>query len=456
VSSQFTGARRERRLEYPVACPPCAVASLFRRSVPCGVAGGAVHHEAVALSGRLWRVLVAVLACWGGALGAQAGGAPAPAPDSMVVATPPDTGPRSVRGRVVRPGGGDVVAVPGIWVTLHRVGSDTAGPVDSMRTNSGGEYSFRYRATGSAQAVYFVSAQYSGIAYFSAPLVQPRVTGDDAEVTVFDTTSGPVPLHVRGRHIVVSSPGADGLREIVEVYELSNDSIVTLVSTDDSRPTWSAVIPSTARDFQLTQGDISPSSIHAETGRVVSVAPFAPGLKQISFAYRLSEDAFPLDVPVADSVPVLEVLMEEPGAKVKGAGLSAVTPVTIERRTFNRFLAQDVQRNAVVTIEAPAAGAAELNTRYLMGMAAAVALVMLASLAFTLSHRRRASGVAASAVAGAPGDEAESLARSIAELDAEFERNCDATTEERASHEAQRNVLKRRIAAELDARRGRA
>ena len=427
-----------------------------RRSVPCGVACEAVHHEAVALSGRLWLVLVAVLACWGGALGAQAGGAPAPTPDSMVVAAPPDTGPRSVRGRVVRPGGSDVLAVPGVWVTLHRVGSDAAGPVDSMRTNSGGEYSFRYRATGSAQAVYFVSAQYSGIAYFSAPLVQPRVTGEDAEVTVFDTTSGPVTLHVRGRHIVVSSPGADGMREVVEVYELSNDSSVTLVSPDDSHPTWSAVIPATARDFQLTQGDISPSSIREEPGRVVSVAPFAPGLKQVSFAYRLSEDAFPLDVPLADSVPVLEVLTEEPGAKVKGARLAAVAPVTIERRTFNRFLAQDVQRNAVVTIEAPAAGAAELNTRYLIGMAAAVALVMLASLAFALSHRRRASIVAASVIAGGPGDAAESLARSIAQLDAEFERNCDATAEERASHEAQRNVLKRRLAAELDARRGRA
>ena len=48
---------------------------------------------------------------------------------------------------------------------------------------------------------------------------------------MFDTTSGPVPLMVQGHHLVVSAPKPDGGREIVEVYELSNDSTVTLGGT---------------------------------------------------------------------------------------------------------------------------------------------------------------------------------------------------------------------------------
>src|ERR687886_1973844 len=99
------------------------------------------------------------------------------------------------------------------------------------------------------------------MAYFSAPLRAPRVPGTDAELTVYDTTSGPLPLHVRGRHIVVSSPRASGAREVVEVYELANDSSLTLVSPDDARPTWSTVIPAAARDFEVGQGDVSRSAV---------------------------------------------------------------------------------------------------------------------------------------------------------------------------------------------------
>lgn len=377
-----------------------------------------------------------------------------------------DTAPRFVSGRVMRPTGSDVVPVPGVWVTLHRVGPDSSGPLDSTRTSGSGEYSIRYRPRGSPQAIYFLAVSYRGVAYFSAPLRERRVTGDDALITVFDTTSAPIPLHIQGRHIVVSSPGASGMRQIVEVYEISNDTALTRISPDDAHPTWSAVIPAAAQNFQIAQADISPSSISAASGRVTSVAPFAPGLKQLSFAYELPESAFPLDIPLADSVSVLEVLLEEPGAKVSGAHLSQVAAASIEGRTFNRFLAQDAPRNAVFTITAPPPGTPPLSERFQLVLVVVLSLAMITALAMYFSRRRAAAGATAATsrvgtsawIPPVRSEDAEvaRIAREIAALDEAHERNGAGGVEADEAYRTRRAELKRALAAELDARRGRA
>jgi hypothetical protein len=324
-----------------------------------------------------------------------------------------------------------------------------------MRSGRDGGYTFHYRATGSTEAVYFVSASYDGIAYFSLPLRDERVTGADAEISVYDTTSGPVPLHERGRHLVISSPRVDGTREVVEVYELANDSSVTLVSPDDSHPTWSGILPARAEEFEVGQGDISPRSVHAEGGRVTTVAPFAPGLKQLSFAYRLPAKAFPLSIPLERDVDVLEVLVEEPAARVTGAGLAEVAPVMIEQRAFHRYLAHDVRRNAVVAIDMPAVGGPPIDKRYIVGLAVGIAVVMAGAFALVLSRRRRAAAAPAPLPAVAPheADEPARLARAIAALDADFEGRANPSDEERDAYHARRDLLKRQLARELDARK---
>ncbi|HEU4584831.1 MAG TPA: hypothetical protein VFR95_03730 [Gemmatimonadaceae bacterium] len=420
----------------------------------------------------MWILLLAAMLFGArGAAGQLAGtadsasvqGAPLPGADAQQAVA--DTAPRFVSGRVMRPTGSDVVPVPGVWVTLHRVGPDSSGPLDSTRTRGNGEYAFRYSARGSAQAIYFLAVSYRGVAYFSAPLRDRRVTGDDALITVFDTTSAPIPLHVQGRHIVVSNPNSAGFREIVEVYEISNDTTLTRVSPDDAHPTWSTILPAAAENFQVAQADISPSSISAASGRVTSVAPFAPGLKQLSFAYDLPESAFPLDIPLADSVPVLEVLLEEPGAKVTGARLAQVAPASIEGRTFNRFLAQNAPKNGVFTITAPPPGTPPLSERFQLALIAVLSLAMLAALAMYFSRRHAVVGAAAPASpaavpawsppVSAEGAEAARIAREIAALDEAHERNGTGGVEADERYRARRAELKRALAAELDARRGR-
>jgi hypothetical protein len=360
-----------------------------------------------------------------------------------------------VSGRVVRPAGEDAVPVRGAWVVLHRVGRDRAAPLDSTRTSPGGAYAFRYRRTGSPEAIYFVSAEYAGIAYFTPPLRDTVVEGEDAEITVFDTTSAPIPLAVRGRHLVIGAPAVDGSREVLEVYELSNDTSIARISPDDERPSWTAPLPAGAREVRGEGGELGAGALRAAPGRVEVIAPFAPGLKQVSFRYTLPASGFPLELPVGDGADVLEVLVEDSTTAVGGAGLVEQDPVSTEGRTFRRFLADDVAPGAVVRVvtrDAPRRRAAAVYAA-----AAALAVGVAALIALAVAYRRREAiptAVALARGAHAPAS-SEAIARAIAELDHRFERAPSPTPRERAQYGGHRAELKRRLADALEAERRR-
>jgi hypothetical protein len=249
-----------------------------------------------------------------------------------------------------------VVPVPGVYVVLHRVGRDTAGPLDSVRTDAAGRYAFRYRPSGAGDALYFASTSVGGIAYFSPPFRDAVVRGDAAEIQVFDTTTAAVPLTVRGRHLIVGAPDGEGARNVIEVWELSNDTSVTAVPpAGDVRGVWSTALPAGARDVALRpNSDIPPDRFRAREGRAVLLAPFAPGVRQVAYSYRLADGAFPLRLPVERKASVLEILVEEPQGLATGPSLVQADAVTLEGRTFRRFLAQDVAPGAPVEVSIPA------------------------------------------------------------------------------------------------------
>jgi hypothetical protein len=335
--------------------------------------------------------------------------------------------------------------VNGTWVVLHRVGSNGAGPLDSVRTGRDGRFTIRFARSGEGDAIYFVSATHDGIAYFSPPLDTARKL-NEAEIAVFDTTSAPVPIHVRGRHVVVAASAEDGKREVVEVYELANDSTVTRVAAGDV-PVWSAVLPDGAGEIRVGQSDLSEDAIRTEGGRLRVYAPLAPGIKQLSFAYRMDARAFPLALPIDAQAGVLEVLLEEPNGIAIAPGLQRVDPVTVEARTFNRFLAQDVAQGGVLRIQVPAAPRAARRV-WIAGMVAAGVAAMLLVLVRTARGARRARV----RVSESP---AQRLAREIAELDVRVESMSTVTDADRESYERRRAALKADLARALDAEQAR-
>ena len=277
----------------------------------------------------------------------------------------------------------------GAWVVLHRVGPDRAGPLDSIRSDSRGRYSFNYLRTGSGDAVYFVSASYDGIAYFTLPLAEGRVSGDDGEITVFDTTSGHVPMSLRGHHVVVSAVDANALRSVVEVYDLSNDSSVTRIAASETSEgaTWQTHVTPGASNFRVSQGDIPAAAVSYANGVVNVFAPIAPGIKQLSFSYSLPAKSFPLSLPLEQETGIFEIMIEEKAGSVTGPHLREVDPVTVDERNFRRFLASDMPENSVAVINLPAPPARAVDPRFLVAITLVLGGSMVVALAQALRRR---------------------------------------------------------------------
>jgi hypothetical protein len=293
----------------------------------------------------------------------------------------PSTTPRVVAGRVLRPADRDLLPVRGVWVTLHRVGPDRAGPLDSVRTNARGAYEFHYAQSGDERAMYFAAASFGGVAYFTPPLVAPTVRGEPAEIVVYDTSSLNIPISVRGRHLVISAAGIDATRAVMEVYELANDSTVTRVSPSaTSAATWIGLLPEEARDARAGEADVPHEAVSFDSGRVRVFSPLPPGVKQLAYSYTLPAGSFPLSIPLRVATDVYEVLIEDPSGSARGAQLAEVEPVTVDGRRFRRFLAHDVEASAVAVIDIPRA-ASGLDARYVVALTILLGGTMLFALA---------------------------------------------------------------------------
>lgn len=371
----------------------------------------------------------------------------------------PQTERRRVEGRVVRPAparDGDttaVVTVPDLWVTLHRVAPNLAGPLDSMRTDRNGAYRFTFNPSGGPEAIYFVSASYGGIAYFTNPLRGIETTGIEAEIAVFDTTSRVFPLTVRGRHLIVGSLDTTGSRTVVEIFELSNDSTRTLIADDtpDADPTWVIAVPLAARDVKAGQGDLPADAFVQSAGKVSLYAALAPGLKQLSFSYSVNEKDFPLEFAITDGAVVLEVLLEEADARVTGANLLATAPVALEGRQFQRYLAQDVRAGSSIVVEAPGSGMGGRGL-YVTVLLGAIGFLMLMALLRAGIRKQKPleqTGVLHSMVADVPTPER--LAREIADLDAAYAAHAAPSDAMKVAYERRRAELAAVLREELAA-----
>jgi hypothetical protein len=366
---------------------------------------------------------------------------------SVAAAQAPSDAPvesRRVDGVVLHGEAKGPVPLSGVHVVLHRVGPDHAGPLDSMITDAHGRYAFRYHTSGSADAVYFVSASYDGIAYFSVALRQPVTTGDDAQITVFDTTSGNVPINVVGHHVVLGSPDPQGRREVVEVFELGNDSSVTRVSGGPDRPVWTGLLPNGIANVRVNpSGEIAPTQVRFDGGRVRLYAPISPGMRQLSYAYQVPKGALPLTVPIDQPTSVLEVLVEEPKATVSGAPIAEVAPTSAGGRSFRRFVGQNVSPGAVLSIDVPFTFG-DARSRFVVAIAVTCGLAMLAAIFVAL--RRRRGGAAPVVVTQSP---SAVLLHEIAALDTRFEHESAPSVEARAAYASERERLKSRLAAAL-------
>jgi hypothetical protein len=153
---------------------------------------------------------------------------------------------------------------------------------------------------------------------------------------VYDTSST-APISVEARHLVIARPGEDGSRNVLDLIVLQNSGDLTRIAPDTLLPSWSGAVPRGSIGLELGESDISPDAVTRRGDSVFVTAPLAPGEKQLTIQYLLPAGSQVLDLPFAQTVPMVNVLAEEKKATVGGGTLVLADSQVLQGRSFRRW-----------------------------------------------------------------------------------------------------------------------
>jgi len=246
----------------------------------------------------------------------------------------PDLSAQTTRaeGRVIK---SDSTPVSGVRVVLHQVGRARQGPLDSAHTDRSGRFRFAFRSD--TATLFLLSARHASIEYFSPPVhTNPERPDTAIRIVVYDTSSN-VPVSVEARHLVVARPGEDGSRSVLDLIVLRNDGQHTRVAPDSMRPSWSGPLPQGTMGLEIGESDVSPDAVTRRDDLVIVDAPLAPGEKQVTITYLVPAGHEVIELPFTESVPMLNVLVEEKEAMVSGGTLALADSQVLQGRSFRRW-----------------------------------------------------------------------------------------------------------------------
>jgi hypothetical protein len=182
-------------------------------------------------------------------------------------------------------------------------------------------------------------------------------------------------------------------------------------------------------------------------------APLSPGIRQFAFTYELPSNAFPLTLPIDRATGVLEVLVQDPSARVDGVKLRETAPVSADGRTFRRFLGQDLSAGTAIRIDIPHLIGAEREKVY-FGVAAALLTAMVVALVVAARRSVFRRPLAAASLPVARELRSHAVMRELATLDEEFEKIATPDDETRAEYQGKRAALKSQFAEAIAEERG--
>ena len=319
-------------------------------------------------------------------------------------------------------------------MVLHRVGQTEQGPVDSSRSDRRGRFGFSYRPD--SATFYLASGRYAGIEYFSPPLpTNPARSDTSVRIVVYDTSSTE-PVKLEARHLVVTRPGEDGTRGVLDLIMLRNSGRRTRIASDTMLASWSGALLKGTVGLEVGESEISAEAVSRRGDSLFIGAAIAPGEKQLTVQYQVPPRVGVLELPLSgDSVP-LNVLVEEPGVSVTGPGMQRADSQVIQERSFRRWSGM-AGTNGVLRIVLPGAPVAPLTLPILVGL---LGLGLIGAAWLALSRRRGQK---------APQYRA-ALVDAIARLDLRYQDNQAQTPEpEWSAYLAERARLKQELEAAL-------
>jgi hypothetical protein len=255
---------------------------------------------------------------------------------------------------------------------------------------------------------------------------------------VFDTSSM-APLSLQARHLVVTRPGEDGSRGVLDLMVLRNDSRSTRVSPDTIHPTWRGLLPQGTIGFEVAESDFSREALARRGDSVMLLAPFAPGEKQITVQYLIPSDQASVELPLTQVRTSINVLAEETGVRVNGSGIVLADSQVLQGRTFHRWTGT-AQSGTVLRISMPGTGR---TPRWLLLVPVSVLTLVLIGAGWRSLRKPRPPA----AITG-------ELIDAIAALDVRYAgRESETSKEEWQSYLAERAGIKARLEASLAAGR---
>ena len=342
--------------------------------------------------------------------------------------------------QTIRAGGAvlkaDSTPIPGARVVLHQVGRALQGPLDSTRTDRRGRFRFAFRPDTSA--LYLLSVRHAGIEYFSPAVhTNPERPDTAIRVIVYDTSST-APVSLEARHLVLTRPGEDGSRSVLDLIVLLNSGQRTRVAPDSAGASWGGLLPRGTIGLELGESDVSPDAVIRRGDSLLVEAPLAPGEKQVTVQYVVPAGSKDLELRFTEPASAVNVLAEERDVVVSGGSLVLADSQVLQGRSFRRWTGA-VPAGGTLRVALPRR--ARVPQWLLPALVAAVVLVLTGAGWHFLARRPR-SPTASPAV----------LLDAIAVPDARYlGREGETSAEDWGSYQMDRGRLKAQLEAALAA-----
>ena len=268
-------------------------------------------------------------------------------------------------------------------VTLHRVGTDGSGPVDSLLARADGTFHFTLPSVPNPEAedvIYFASVMHEGVNYFGTAIHLAVQLDTVYEIRVYDTETAPrdgAPLQIQARYTLLEP--AIGFWTATDLLQVVNDGMHTLVPTSGGA-TWTYPLPEGASDLEVGGDQMSPDVVTLADGRMRVTSSIPPGMREYVVRYHVP-DPF-VTFPLPGFTGEMELLVKEPAPPMEVAGLISAPPVEMDPGTVYRRFVEDSLQNASVAVT-KGKGESLLPTRWFaVGLALVLALAALYSVLF--------------------------------------------------------------------------
>jgi hypothetical protein len=330
----------------------------------------------------------------------------------------------------------DSTPAPGARVVLHQVGRALQGPLDSTVTDRRGRFRFAFRPDTSA--LYLLSVRHAGIEYFSPPVhTNPGRPDTAIRVIVYDTSST-APVTLEARHLVLTQPGEDGSRSVLDLIMLLNGGQRTRVARDSAGASWGGLLPGGTIGLELAESDVSPDAVTRRGDSLLVTAALAPGERRLTVQYAIPAGRKDLELRFSEPVSSVNVLAEESDVVVSGGSLVLADSQVLQGRSFRRWTGA-VPAGGTLRVALPGRGPVPA---WLLPLLVAVVVLGLGVAGWYFLARQPASPAASAAV----------LLDALAALDARYlGREGETLAEDWRSYQTERRRLKDQLEAALAA-----